>query len=387
MAFNWRTIHQACSTVRIVTGNGQAERRKPMAGRLTTHVLDTATGKPAAGLSISLYRIDGDHAHHLKTVVTNADGRCDAPLLEGAAFRTGEYELVFARRRLSARGRASNCPSRPSSTSCRSASAWPKPAHYHVPLLVSPYGYSTYGGAEHGQGQYPQRDPLHPQWRGRRARRRRAATRRCSTICGSTARCAAPRKAAPKAIAAPARCWSAGCAGGELVYESVNACIRFVGSLDGTHVVTDRASARRATAAASGAAGDGRFPWLAMRLLHAGLRHVALWPVDARRRTRRTRRSKRRCRAISAAAPAMSRSCARRRRSPATARRRRIRWRRSARRSRRRLAAMHDGARVEIGAGKDAADRAGHRRRSRRGARQPSPSATSSPARPMSASG
>ena len=80
-------------------------------GRLTTHVLDTASGKPAAGLSIALYRIDGDARTHLKTVVTNADGRCDAPLLAGADFATGEYELVFAAGDyLRAQGRS--CPSR-----------------------------------------------------------------------------------------------------------------------------------------------------------------------------------------------------------------------------------------------------------------------------------
>ena len=65
-------------------------------GRLTTHVLDTASGRPAAGLSVSLFRITGDGRSHLKTVVTNDDGRCDAPLLQGAEFATGEYELVFA---------------------------------------------------------------------------------------------------------------------------------------------------------------------------------------------------------------------------------------------------------------------------------------------------
>ena len=105
-------------------------------------------------------------------------------------------------------------------------------------------------------------------------------TRRCSTICGCAARCAAPRKAAPRAIAAPARCWSAGCRDGELVYESVNACIRFLGSLDGCHVVTVEHLRGADGDAASGAAGDGRFPRLAMRLLHAGLRDVALRAVD-----------------------------------------------------------------------------------------------------------
>ena len=59
-------------------------------GRLTTHVLDTATGRPAAGLSIDLYRLSGNERTHLKRVVTNDDGRCDAPLLAGAEFRTGQ---------------------------------------------------------------------------------------------------------------------------------------------------------------------------------------------------------------------------------------------------------------------------------------------------------
>ena len=73
-----------------------AETSKADGGRLTTHVLDTATGRPAKGLSIGLFRIERQARTHLKTVTTNDDGRCDAPLLAGADFRTGEYELVFA---------------------------------------------------------------------------------------------------------------------------------------------------------------------------------------------------------------------------------------------------------------------------------------------------
>ena len=64
-------------------------------GRLTTHVLDTASGKPAAGLKIALYRVSGNAHKKLKDVVTNADGRCDAPLLAGKEFRKGQYELIF----------------------------------------------------------------------------------------------------------------------------------------------------------------------------------------------------------------------------------------------------------------------------------------------------
>ena len=77
----------------------QVEKREnPMAdttGRLTTHVLDTATGRPAAGMRIELFRLDGDSRVHLKTVVTNDDGRCDGPILSGADFSTGVYELCL----------------------------------------------------------------------------------------------------------------------------------------------------------------------------------------------------------------------------------------------------------------------------------------------------
>ena len=115
-------------------------------GRLTTHVLDTAAGRPAAGLSIALYRLDGETRTHLKTVVTNADGRCDAPLLQGADFSTGEYELVFAAGDyLRAQGLALPEPAFLDRVPIRFGMA--EAAHYHVPLLISPYGYSTYRGS------------------------------------------------------------------------------------------------------------------------------------------------------------------------------------------------------------------------------------------------
>ena len=123
-----------------------AETSKADGGRLTTHVLDTATGKPAAGLTISLFRLDGDTRTHVKTVSTNADGRCDAPLLAGPEFRAGEYELVFAAgdylRRL---GVSLPKPAFLDTVPIRFGMA--EAAHYHVPLLVSPYGYSTYRGS------------------------------------------------------------------------------------------------------------------------------------------------------------------------------------------------------------------------------------------------
>ena len=115
-------------------------------GRLTTHVLDTAAGRPAAGLSIALYRLDGETRTHLKTVVTNADGRCDAPLLQGADFSTGEYELVFAAGDyLRAQGLVLPEPAFLDKVPIRFGMA--EAAHYHVPLLISPYGYSTYRGS------------------------------------------------------------------------------------------------------------------------------------------------------------------------------------------------------------------------------------------------
>ena len=115
-------------------------------GRLTTHVLDTASGKPAAGLSISLYRLEGESRSHLKTVSTNQDGRCDAPLLHGAEFAEGEYELVFAAGDY-LRGQGVDLPSPAFLDVVPIRFGMAEGAHYHVPLLLSPYGYSTYRGS------------------------------------------------------------------------------------------------------------------------------------------------------------------------------------------------------------------------------------------------
>ncbi len=116
-------------------------------GRLTTHVLDTARGKPAAGVRIALYRIEGEARSRIAETVTNADGRTDAPMLAGAALTEGVYELVFgAGAYLRASGQADGAtlfldeiPIRfgvPDATQ-----------HYHVPLLISPFAYSTYRGS------------------------------------------------------------------------------------------------------------------------------------------------------------------------------------------------------------------------------------------------
>jgi len=111
-------------------------------GRLTTHVLDTAHGRPAAGLRVDLFSLD-DGRRLMKSVTTNADGRVDAPLLEGDAFRAGEYELLFHAgdyfKTGAARPFLNEVPVR---FGIADASQ-----HYHVPLLLTPWSYSTYRGS------------------------------------------------------------------------------------------------------------------------------------------------------------------------------------------------------------------------------------------------
>jgi 5-hydroxyisourate hydrolase len=111
-------------------------------GRLTTHVLDTAIGCPAAGVRVVLRRNGAVVAEG----VTNADGRMDKPLLDGAAFQGGRYELAFhVGDYFRARGVALADPPFLDVIPLRFSIA--EDAHYHVPLLVSPYGYSTYRGS------------------------------------------------------------------------------------------------------------------------------------------------------------------------------------------------------------------------------------------------
>ena len=117
-----------------------------MAGYLTTHVLDTAAGRPAAGLSIALYRIENGTRRELARATTNADGRTDGPILPEKDFETGVYELVFAAGDyLRAQGAAAAEPLFLDEVPIRFGMA--EAAHYHVPLLLSPYGYSTYRGS------------------------------------------------------------------------------------------------------------------------------------------------------------------------------------------------------------------------------------------------
>ncbi len=117
-------------------------------GRLTTHVLDTALGKPAEGLKLHLSRVDGaGQGHPIKTVFTNADGRLDEPLLEGEVLEVGVYELLFDAGSYF-KDRQLDLPHTPflDEIPVRFGVSDPT-AHYHVPLLLSPYSYATYRGS------------------------------------------------------------------------------------------------------------------------------------------------------------------------------------------------------------------------------------------------
>ena len=116
-------------------------------GKLTTHVLDTAKGKPAAGVKIMLYRVTGNSHTKIVETVTNADGRTGAPMLEGKALTAGVYELVFcAGEYLMASGQASGEVLFLNEIPIRFGVADAE-GHYHVPLLISPFAYSTYRGS------------------------------------------------------------------------------------------------------------------------------------------------------------------------------------------------------------------------------------------------
>ena len=117
-----------------------------MTGYLTTHVLDTARGCPAEGLKIELFRLDGEVREKLASLVTNADGRTDQQILPAGSFATGTYELLFhAGNYLDAIGTPPEDPRFLDLIPIRFGMS--EEAHYHVPLLLSPFGYSTYRGS------------------------------------------------------------------------------------------------------------------------------------------------------------------------------------------------------------------------------------------------
>jgi len=116
-------------------------------GRLTTHLLDAAHGCPGSGIKVELYRVEAQGLELVATRETNADGRCDSPLLEGEAYRSGVYQLQFSagdyyRRR----GAALAEPAFLDVVVLRFGIDAGQD-HYHVPLLISPYSYSTYRGS------------------------------------------------------------------------------------------------------------------------------------------------------------------------------------------------------------------------------------------------
>ena len=116
-------------------------------GFLTTHVLDTAQGVPGSNMSVSLYRIIDNQRQLLSQQMTNSDGRCDGPLLQGESFAVGVYELEFGVETYFTQAKvAQPTPAFLSDVTLRFGIANISD-HYHVPLLVSPYSYSTYRGS------------------------------------------------------------------------------------------------------------------------------------------------------------------------------------------------------------------------------------------------
>ncbi|TRX73302.1 hydroxyisourate hydrolase [Pseudomonas mangiferae] len=116
-------------------------------GRLTTHVLDAAHGRPGSGIEIELFRVDGEQLTRVARASTNHDGRCDSPLLQGEDFRPGTYQLHFhVGAYYRQRGVELAEPAFLDVVALRFGIAAGED-HYHVPLLVSPYSYSTYRGS------------------------------------------------------------------------------------------------------------------------------------------------------------------------------------------------------------------------------------------------
>lgn len=124
-----------------------AARRAQAMGRLTTHVLDAAHGCPGSAIKIELYRVEGSQLHLVASAQTNSDGRCDAPLLQGEDYRSGIYQLQFhAGDYYRARGVQLPDPAFLDVVVLRFGIS-AEQEHYHVPLLISPYAYSTYRGS------------------------------------------------------------------------------------------------------------------------------------------------------------------------------------------------------------------------------------------------
>lgn len=126
-----------------VTGRGMPH----VDGRLSTHVLDTHAGRPAVGVAIELHEFAGTRSHLIATAVTNRDGRTDAPLIGGRPLPIGRYELRFAiGDHFRSKGIEQGDPPFLDIVPLRFSIAEPE-GHYHVPLLCTPWSYSTYRGS------------------------------------------------------------------------------------------------------------------------------------------------------------------------------------------------------------------------------------------------
>jgi 5-hydroxyisourate hydrolase len=115
-------------------------------GKLSTHVLDITTGKPGAGVAIELYAVGAGGKTLIRSVTTNQEGRCDAPLLQGEEMRVGQYELVFAAGDYFARQGVIVPTPRFVDRVTLAFGIADAGENYHVPLVVSPWAYSTYRG-------------------------------------------------------------------------------------------------------------------------------------------------------------------------------------------------------------------------------------------------
>ena len=126
-----------------ISGDGMPQ----VDGRLSTHVLDTHAGRPAVGVAVELYEVAGEKAHYIQSAITNADGRTDQPLIGGRPLPIGRYELRFAvGNHFRSRGIDVGDPPFLDIVPLRFSIAEPE-GHYHVPLLCTPWSYSTYRGS------------------------------------------------------------------------------------------------------------------------------------------------------------------------------------------------------------------------------------------------
>ena len=147
MSMSFPKLSFTVAVLCALTGAAAETRAQQAPGRLSTHVLDTLSGKPAAGLRLSFEAPQGEGWRVIKIVTTNADGRTDQPLLASDAMAAGRYRIVFHVGEHFARlGVPLADPPFLDRVPVEFAIADPK-ANYHVPLLVTPWSYSTYRGS------------------------------------------------------------------------------------------------------------------------------------------------------------------------------------------------------------------------------------------------